>query len=116
MSEVRKWDDGLDVPIMVSVTGHVDLVDEEVPGIREKVRRFLENLRREYPNTRVIVMSALARGADLLVSEEALDMNIHVAPVLPMPMDEYRCSSQIRCCPVEPAHVHALSSGDGVDR
>ena len=90
MSEARKWDDGLDVPIMVSVTGHVDLVDEEVPGIREKVRRFLENLRREYPNTRVIVMSALARGADLLVSEEALDMNIHVAPVLPMPMAEYR--------------------------
>ena len=90
MSEARKWDDGLDVPIMVSVTGHVDLVYEEVPGIREKVRRFLENLRREYPNTRVIVMSALARGADLLVSEEALDMNIHVAPVLPMPMDEYR--------------------------
>ena len=90
MSEARRWDDGLDVPIMVSVTGHVDLVDEEVPGIRGKVRGFLENLRREYPSTRVIVMSALARGADILVSEEALDLGIHVAPVLPMPIEQYR--------------------------
>ncbi len=89
MSDVRKWDDGLDVPIFVSVTGHVDLVDDELSVIRGKIEAFFDKLACDYPNTRIIVMSALAEGADLLVADIALKRNIHVAPVLPMPIDEY---------------------------
>ena len=90
MSESRKWDDGLDVPIFVSVTGHVDLIDAEIPEISAKVGKLFDDLMQEYPYTRIIVMSALARGVDQIVSEIAMRRNIHVAPVLPMPIEEYK--------------------------
>lgn len=89
MSEVRIWDDGLDVPLFVSVTGHVDLVESDLDDIRGKVERFLTGLSRDFQNTRLILMSALADGSDLLVSEVALEMGLHIAPVLPMPLDRY---------------------------
>ena len=76
---------GFAVPLIVAVTGHRDLVAEEVPVIRERVAKFLENLRDEYPDRGVSIMSALAEGADQLVAEEALRLGVPV--IVPMPMD-----------------------------
>lgn len=90
MSEPAGWDDGLDVPIIVSVTGHVDLVDSQLDGIRAKVRGFLSDLRGRYPNTRLVLMSALAEGTDIVVSEVAMSMGIRIVPVIPKPIQEYR--------------------------
>ena len=89
MSE-RIWDDGLDVPLIVSVTGHVDIPDGEIRGVRDRIEGFLEDLRQRYPRTRIVMISALAEGADILAAEVAMDAGIRVAPVIPKLIDEYR--------------------------
>ena len=75
---------GFAVPLIVAVTGHRDLVDAELPGIRERVRTFLSELLTEYPDRGVTVMSSLAEGADQLVAEEALNLDIPLIVLLPM--------------------------------
>ena len=77
------------IPLVVAVTGHRDLVPDEVPGIRNKVRGFLEQLREDNPTRRLRVMSPLAEGADRLVAEEALAIGAELIVPLPMPRDVY---------------------------
>jgi len=77
------------VPLMVAVTGHRDLLPAEVPRIRERVREFLTQLRDDYPDRLVAVMSALAEGADRLVAEEAVTLRLPLTVILPMPRDLY---------------------------
>jgi hypothetical protein len=80
---------GFAVPLIVSVTGHRDLVAEEIPAIRECVVTFLTDLRNEYPDRGVSVMSALAEGADQLVTEEAVRLGIPLIVPLPMARNLY---------------------------
>lgn len=80
---------GFAVPLIVAVTGHRDLVAEEIPVIRERVVAFLSGLREEYPDRGVSVMSALADGADQLVAEEALRLGIPLIVPLPMARKMY---------------------------
>lgn len=72
------------VPLVVAVTGHRDLVPGEVPRIRELVREFLCALRRRYPGRELAVMTGLAEGADRLVAQEAIGLNISLTVALPM--------------------------------
>ncbi len=75
---------GFAVPLIVAVTGHRDLVEDELPAIKERLREFLGELLSDYPDRGVTVMSALAEGADQLVAEEALRLDIPL--IVPMPM------------------------------
>jgi hypothetical protein len=81
---------GFALPLIVAVTGHRDLVAGEMPGIRERVSTFLSDLRNQYKDRGVSVMSALAEGADRLVAEVALEMGIALIVPLPMKKDVYR--------------------------
>jgi hypothetical protein len=80
---------GFAIPLIVAVTGHRDLVAEEMPAIREQVRTFLSDLVTEFPDRGVSVMSALAEGADRLVAEQALELGIPLIVPLPMPKTLY---------------------------
>lgn len=80
---------GFAVPLIVAVTGHRDLVASEIPKIRERVNAFLMDLRDEYPDRGVTIMSSLAEGADQLVAEEAVQLNIPLIVPLPMPKNIY---------------------------
>ena len=85
----RAGDRSYAVPIVVAVTGHRDLVAAEVPVIRSRVRDCLFGLRYAYPSRIVVVMTALAEGADRLVAEEALALGMPISVVLPMPRAMY---------------------------
>ena len=80
--------DGL-VPLIVGVTGHRDLVPEQIPEIRLRVRSFLVALQERFADRHVLVMSPLAEGADRLVAQEALKLGLKIAVPLPMPRDLY---------------------------
>lgn len=80
---------GFAVPLIVAVTGHRDLVDAELPEIRERVKAFLSELLTEYPDRGVTIMSSLAEGADQLVAEEALGLGIPLIVPMPMPRELY---------------------------
>jgi hypothetical protein len=80
---------GFAIPLIVAVTGHRDLVASEIPLIRERVSTFLMDLRDEYPERGVTVMSSLAEGADQLVADEAVALNIPLLVPMPMPKKLY---------------------------
>ena len=72
------------VPLVVAVTGHRDLLPSEIPLIRSRVRDCLFALRYEYPSRIIVIMTALAEGADRLVAEEAVGLGLPLSVVLPM--------------------------------
>lgn len=78
------------VPLVVAVTGHRDLVADEIPGIRECVRQLFKQLRQDYPDRSLRILTGLAEGADQLVAEVAFEENIAFVATLPMPRQIYR--------------------------
>ncbi len=77
------------LPLVVAVTGHRDLLASETGKIRDEVTALLRRLKREYPERRLQVMSSLAEGADQLVAEVALELDIELSVPLPMPKHLY---------------------------
>lgn len=83
------YDDSHELPLVIAVTGHRDLVSSELDVIRERVRSLLVDLDERYPERRLRVLSALAEGADRLVARIAIDLGIEVIVPLPMPKTLY---------------------------
>ncbi len=77
------------LPIVIGVSGHRDLRPEDRPILEDRVREILEKLKTTYPATPMILLSALAEGADRLVATVALGLGFRLAVPLPMPREEY---------------------------
>jgi hypothetical protein len=75
--------------LVVGVTGHRDLRDEQLPGLRAQVRDFFLGLRRDYPALPLTLLSPLAAGADQLVTAVARELGVRVVAVLPVPATMY---------------------------
>ncbi|HQZ30793.1 MAG TPA: hypothetical protein PLG89_02890 [Arenimonas sp.] len=75
--------------LVVGVTGHRDLRDDELPALRGQVRDFFLGLRRDYPGLPLTLLSPLAAGADQLVTEVARELQVRVVAVLPVPATMY---------------------------
>jgi hypothetical protein len=78
------------VPLVVGVTGHRDLVDEDVPALTACVEAVLSEIAGRVPHTPLVLLSPLAAGADTLVAEIALRRGLEVVGCLPMPVEDYR--------------------------
>src|SRR6516164_1664663 len=82
------------LPLVIGVTGHRDLRDQDIPRLEREVAAVLASLRRDFlgkeDETPVIVLSALAEGADRLVARVAVAQGARLIVPLPMPLDEYR--------------------------
>ena len=77
------------IPVIVGVTGHRDLREQDVGYLKNAVRTELGSLQSQYPNSDIAVMTSLAEGADRLCAETALEMELEIITVLPMPVSEY---------------------------
>jgi hypothetical protein len=81
------------LPLVIGVTGHRDLRDDDVPRLEAEVARIIAGLRLEYlendSETPIIVLSALAEGADRLVARVALGQGARLIAPLPLPREEY---------------------------
>ncbi len=77
------------IPVIVGVTGHRDLREQDIAKLKESVRCELESLRKGCPHSRIVVMTSLAAGADQLCAEVALEMGLEIITVLPMETGEY---------------------------
>ncbi len=78
------------LPLVVAVTGHRDLIAEEIPVLKEIVRERLTSLREDYPDYHLTIMSALAEGADMLVADVAVEMQLDLIVPLPKDLSVYR--------------------------
>jgi hypothetical protein len=77
------------IPLVIGVTGHRDLRAEDLATLRATVRKILQDLQRDYPSTPLLLLSALAEGADRLVADEAIELKVPVLVPLPMTGPEY---------------------------
>jgi hypothetical protein len=100
------------IPLIVGVTGHRDLVGEDLQTIRNAVAAKLQWIESETKGVQRILLSGLAEGADQLVAQEAIKRSWDVIAVLPMPWSDFvqdftsesslQCALEIRaqCCAV----------------
>ncbi len=71
-------------PLVVGVTGHRDLRDEDRGRLRMLVGRELDRLLGGSPATPLMILSPLADGADRLVAREGLYRGARLVVLLPM--------------------------------
>ena len=64
------------IPIILGVTGHRDVLTNDTQKIKEAVRAELRHVAALCPETQLVLMSALAEGADRLAAHVALEMNL----------------------------------------
>ncbi|HJU26269.1 MAG TPA: hypothetical protein VJ722_06320, partial [Rhodanobacteraceae bacterium] len=76
-------------PLVIGVTSHRNIPAREVESIRRRVRDLLMQLRREFPRSPLVVLSALAEGGDQLVAEEGLKLGARLVAPLPLPREMY---------------------------
>ncbi len=75
--------------LSIGVTGHRDLITAEEPALREQVRAFFQQLRDDFPELELQLLTPLAEGADRLVTGVAQEMGIPYVVVLPMFQEIY---------------------------
>lgn len=85
-----------ELPLVIAVTGHRDLVADEIEPIRQRVKQLFTELKVAYPSRPLTILSSLAEGADQLVAEIAIEMSLHL--IVPLPqrrelcVDDYKTS------------------------
>jgi hypothetical protein len=85
-----KRDTAPQIPLLIGVTGHRDLVLGEMGPLRDRVREWLVGLRARFADAPLQLLTSLSPGADLLVAEEALGIGLDCIAVLPFPVETYR--------------------------
>jgi len=75
---------------VIGVSGHRDLVAENVPQLRQNITETLQKIASGFQNLPVRLVTGLAEGADTLVTEVALELGMPVTAILPMPRDFYQ--------------------------
>jgi hypothetical protein len=82
------------VPLVIGVTGHRDLRSQDIPRLEREVGAIITRLRQDYlsgdSETPLILLSALAEGADQIAARVALAQGVRLIAPLPMPLAEYR--------------------------
>ena len=74
---------------MVGVTSHRNLAASEIEPIRQRVRDFFVQLKQDFPDLPLVVLSALAEGGDQLVAREALATGARLIAPLPLSPQSY---------------------------
>ena len=80
------------LPLIVGVTGHRDIADDDVAAVREMTGRVLASLRKSFPWSEIQLLTALAEGADQLAAEVAVSLGVPLIAVSPMPLAAYEAT------------------------
>jgi hypothetical protein len=86
------------IPCVIGVTGHRDLIPEQVNDIKRHIKETIEDQLDKYPNTPVVVLSPLAEGGDTVVAEAVIELKnsanykdrIQLFAPLPLKEDLYK--------------------------
>src|SRR5260370_1206652 len=87
------------VPFVIGVPGHRDLRQEDVTKIEGCVQSILKDFQGRLPSTPLLLLSALAGGADQRVARVALRCGVQLAAILPMPKELYRSTLEVEAQP-----------------
>jgi len=73
--------------IIIGVTGHRDLKEECLEDYLQQISKLLFDLKQQY--TDMMLYSPLSDGADRLVVQEGIKLNIPFVAILPMQKEKY---------------------------
>ena len=74
------------IPIMVGVTGHRQMREQDAETIALSVKSELRKLQSCSPNSPLVMLSSLAEGGDLLCADIADELGIPLIAALPRPL------------------------------
>lgn len=89
MMEETKDQASARTPFTFGVSGHRDLVPQDLPELRKQLRRIFDHFRAAYPNAFFRLLSPLAEGADRVAAEVALECGVQLWVPMPMAQSEY---------------------------
>ena len=72
------------IPVIVGVSGHRQLREEDRSVLFAAVCRELASLKAACPHSRILMLNSLAEGADQLCAEAAASLSIPLIAALPM--------------------------------
>lgn len=78
------------IPIIIGITGHRDLREEDISELKRKVATLLKEVKDKHINSPIKVLSPLAEGADRLVARIGLNLGFGLICPLPLPVGEYK--------------------------
>ena len=77
------------IPVVVGVTAHRALREEDLPALESTVRAELKKLAERCPNSELVMLTSLAEGGDLLCADAAAELGIPIIAALPMELELY---------------------------
>ena len=77
------------IPIVIGVTGHRMIREEDTVKLHDAVVREILRLRGICPNSQFVMLNSLCEGADLLCAEAAVELEIPLIAALPAEPEEY---------------------------
>ena len=78
------------LPITVGIVGHREIAASDFDRVREQIREILISYRLQAPSTPILLLTAMAEGADQIAAEVGLGIEgVLVVAVLPMLSSEY---------------------------
>jgi len=80
--------------LVVAISGHRDLYDEDLPLLQKSVHEVLKTLHKTYPDTALLLLTGLAEGADRVAVRAMKEFGFPYIAVLPMKADLYRIDFQ----------------------
>ena len=77
------------ISIIFGITGHRDLREQDIPNLEKSVASIFKEFQTKYPHTELILISALAEGADMLVARVAKKLGVTLHVLLPYEKEDY---------------------------
>ena len=79
----------MQIPIVIGVTGHRTIREQDYSAIYAAVKKELQRLREQYPHSPFVMLSSLAEGGDLLCADAAKELGIPLIAALPREREDY---------------------------
>jgi len=77
------------IHLIIGITGHRDIPEEDAEVLKEKIKGIFRELKNNYKNTPLLLLTPLAEGADRIAAKAAIEEGMDYAVVLPFQEKEY---------------------------
>jgi len=86
----RKYNANPGVPLIFSVTGHMDVPMDQHKNLEDKIAELFNTFRKKYEKTELVLMTPLSDGGDRIAARAAMRSGVMLAPVFPSKKEEYK--------------------------
>lgn len=88
----KPYKDTFLIPITFGITGHRDIVPQDMNRAEECITKVIKSFRKRFPNSPLLFLSPLAQGADCLAAKAFLAAgdNTYLQTIYPYAIEEYK--------------------------